>query len=850
MESNTGQQHTRSLVGQYRTPSPSPPVLSSQGKAATSNWKPKPHPPEGEINFRFVRFPFGTPSDPDPHPAPPPAPSSPPLSSPSRPPTSPLDDGDDLDPIEPERPCRRQQRRQTSPFFLAGDDSGIVAHGEAAAGFGCDVGESVEDDLHSLLMFPSIGDATSFVPTREQLVEADATAPVAAATATASNDGPDSGFKSEPKQEIAQVPDDGLLSPKDNITTDVAGEEPQEQVQDKGEISNNRPIREEQQPQPDSSSDKNQRQCKRCQQWQPSSQFHSRQHDLRVHDHHYFATQCLQCRNQKSDSRQKLREKQKHNSTTPDFIMCPTCHKQRPRSEFQTSATTYSADAPDALVQSCRACRLALVRDKPRCNRCTKLLLKSERARILATGGQQLCKACLSSSSEEVPELGLPSPPPLTPPPSAAMSTIEGVGGSGYDNADENTITAPLAPEKATPIGTDGGSAQRKRQYPLTPIKSPNAAKKTKFTLTDGEVMGDEAEAIIDPVTEVDPELVRSTGNEEATSESARPSHCRPPNYTRTVTLYAAPDPGPSAIPSTRAAFAAAEKRELAPRACSTAAPGTAADPLSACVETLCIPHEAWMPVSEPELDAYRDYFLGHSTTSQPYSQTVGMCPSPQTVAALQRGVIIYVKFAIPGLQPFLDDLESCRQLRKALHIPEDEDDEKSIRENCGAVASTPAALRAAWFLERLMREHPNFALLMRNLDLLERFRPALVQHIGDLENQEEDAKEKKKTTMNEKELDNKHHRTILPVSRRRSIRPRLLRRLSLSLSFSLNPLRFSMQPMPPVVLPILFEAVQALERPRRPLQLALAHAEAALVGGHRLVPYTGVLAHETQQVG
>ncbi|KAK7996471.1 hypothetical protein PG989_004511 [Apiospora arundinis] len=777
MESNTGQQHTRSLVGQYRTPSPSPPVLSSQGKAATSNWKPKPYPPQGEINFRFVRFPFGTPSDPDPHPAPPPAPSSPPLSSPSRPPTSPLDDGDDLDPIETEYvgsecpDCGAIILRKTAlsatttktdePLFLAGDDRGVVAHGEAAAGFGCGVGESVEDDLHSLLIFPSIGDATYFVPTREQLVAADATAPVAAATATASNDAPDSGAKSEPEQETAQVPDDGLLSPKDNITTDVAGEEPQEQVQDKGEISNNRPAREEQQSQADSKSDKNQQQCKRCQKWQPSSQFQSRQPGLRVHDPGYFTTQCLQCRNQKSDSRRKLHEKRRRDSVVPDFIMCPTCRKQRPRSDFQTSAITYSTNAPDALVQSCRACRLALVRDKPRCNRCTKLLLKSERARILATGGQQLCKACLSSSSEEVPELGLPSPPPLTPPPSAAMSTIEGVGGSGYDNADENTITAPLAPEKATLIGTDGGSAQRKRQYPLTPTKSPNAAKKTKFTPTDGEVMGDEAEAIIDPVTEVDPELVRSTGNEEATSESARPSHPQPPNHMSTVSLYTAPNPGPTATPSTRAAFTAAEKRELALKACSTATPGTAAEALSAYAEIWRIQHEAWMPISEPELDAYRDYFLGHSTTSQPYSQTVGMRPSPQKVAALQRGVIVYLKLAIPGLQPFLDDLESCRQLRKALHIPENKDDEKkNTRENGGvAAASTPSALRAAWFLERLVKEHPNFAVLMRNLDLLERFRPALVQHIGHLKSQKEDAEKKIMVMMDEKQLDNEVRR-------------------------------------------------------------------------------------------
>ncbi|KAK6827292.1 hypothetical protein PG987_010633 [Apiospora arundinis] len=778
MESNTGQQHTRSLVGQYRTPSPSPPVLSSQGKAATSNWKPKPYPPQGEINFRFVRFPFGTPSDPDPHPAPPPAPSSPPLSSPSRPPTSPLDDGDDLDPIETEYvgsecpDCGAIILRKTAlsatttktdePLFLAGDDSGIVAHGEAAAGFGCDVGESVEDDLHSLLIFPSIGDATSFVPTREQLVAADATAPVAAATATASNDAPDLGLRSEPEQETAQVPDDGLLSPKDNITTDVAGEEPQEQVQDKGEISNNRPAREEQQSQADSKSDKNQQQCKRCQKWQPSSQFQSRQPGLRVHDPGYFTTQCLQCRNQKSDSRRKLCEKRRRDSAAPDIIMCPTCRKQRPRSEFQTSATTYSADAPDALVQSCRACRLALVRDKPRCNRCTKLLLKSERARILANGGQQLCKTCLSSSPEEVPELGLLSPPPLSLSPSAAMSTIEGVGGSGYDNADENTITAPLAPEKATPIGADGGSAQRKRQYPLSPTKSPNASKRTKFAPTDGEVMGDEAEAIIDPVTEVEPELVRSTGNEEATSKSAQPSHYRPPNYTRTVTLYAAPSPGPTATPSTRAAFTAAENRELALRACSTATPGTTAEAHSAYAEIWRIPHEAWMPVSEPELDAYRDYFLGHSTTSQTYSQPVGLYPSPQKVAALQRGVIIYVKLAIPGLQPFLDDLDSCRQLRKALHIPENKDDEKkNTRENGGAAAaSTPSALRAAWFLERLVKEHPNFAVLMRNLDLLERFRPALVQHIGHLESQKEDAEKKIMMMMDEKELDNKVRRS------------------------------------------------------------------------------------------
>ncbi|KAK8867385.1 hypothetical protein PGQ11_005963 [Apiospora arundinis] len=773
MESNTGQQHTRSLVGQYRTPSPSPPVLSSQGKAATSNWKPKPYPPEGQTNLRFVRFPFGTPSDPDPHPAPPPAPSSPPLSSPSRPPTSPLDDGDDLDPIEPEYvgsecpDCGAIILRKTAlsatttktdePPFLAGDDSGIVAHGEAAAGFGYGVGESVGDDFHSLLIFPSIGDSTSFVPTREQLVEADATAPVAATTATASNDAPDSGLKSEPEQETAQVPNDGLTSPKSNIITDVAGEEPQELVQDKGEISNNRPIREEQQPQPDSSSDKNQRQCKRCQQWQPSSQFHSRQHDLRVHDHHYFTTQCLQCRNQKSDSRWKLHEKRRRDSVVPDFIMCPTCRKQRPRSDFQTSAITYSTNAPDGFVQSCRACRLALVRDKPRCNRCTKLLLKSERARILANGGQQLCKACLSSSPEEVPEVGLLSPPPVSPPPSAEMPTIGGAGGSGYSNADENTITAPPAPDKATPIETDSGSAQRKRQCPLSPTKSPNAAKRTKFAPTDGEVMGDEADAIIDAITEADPELTRLTGDEEATSKSARPSNSQPPNHVRTVALYAAPNPGTTATPSTRAAFTAAENRELALRACSTATPGTTAEAHSAYAEIWRIPHEAWMPVSEPELDAYRDYFLGYSTTSQPYSQTHSLCPSPQKVAALQRGVIIYLKLAIPGLQPFLDDLESCRQLRKALHIPENKDDEKkNTKENGGvAAASTPSALRAAWFLERLVKEHPNFAVLMRNLDLLERFRPALVQHIGHLESQKEDAEKKIMVMMDEKQLDN-----------------------------------------------------------------------------------------------
>ncbi|KAK6853962.1 hypothetical protein PG995_010774 [Apiospora arundinis] len=627
------------------------------------------------------------------------------------------------------------------PLSLAGDDSDIIAHGEAAAGLSHGTGDSLENS-HSLLIFPSIGDATSFVPTREQLVEAYATAPVAAATATASNDGPDSGFKSEPEQETAQVPDDGLLSPKDNITTDVAGEEPQEQVQDMGEISNNRPAREEQQSQADSKSDKNQQQCKRCQKWQPSSQFQSRQPGLRVHDPGYFTTQCLQCRNQKSDSRRTLCEKRRRDSAAPDIIMCPTCRKQRPRSDFQTSAITYSTNAPDGFVQSCRACRLSLVRDKPRCNRCTKLLLKSERARILANGGQQLCKACLSSSPKEVPELGLLSPPPVSLPPSAEISTTEGAGGSGYGNADENTVTAPSAPEKATSIGTDGGSAQRKRQYPLSPRKSPNASKRTKFTPTDGEVMGDEAEAIIDPVTEVNPELVRSTGNEEATSKSARPSHCRPPELYKDGDTIRSPK------------FRTQRHSQYTCRFCCRRKAGNGTQGL--------LDSDPWhrgRPIIS--LDTYRNYFLGYSTTSQPYSQTVGMCPSPQKVAALLRGVIIYVKLAIPGLQPFLDDLDSCRQLRKALHIPEDEDDEKkNTRENGGvAAASTPAALRAAWFLERLVKEHPNFAVLMRNLDLLERFRPALVQHIGHLESQKEEAEKKIMVMTDEKQLDNEVRR-------------------------------------------------------------------------------------------